>query len=96
MESLRVADRYRSRPDAWDELPDADFRVSCSKADGWRVEILTPRARRWARTNLSCDQYDTTDPVFSTDLAGANSLIHRARLSGLVSEYSGPLAPVRI
>ena len=66
------------------------------KSDGWRVEILTPRARRWARTNLSCDQYDTTDRSFSTDLAGANSLIHRARLSGLVSEYAGPLAPVRI
>lgn len=94
MDSLRVADRHRSRPNAWDDLPDADFRVSGSKTNGYRVEILTPRARRWARTNLGCDQHNTTE--FSTDLAGANSLIHRAREAGYVSEYAGPVTSVRI
>lgn len=28
--------------------------------------------------------------MFTTDLAGVNSLIHRARMAGLVSEYLGP------
>ncbi len=96
MERFSPADRHRLPPNALDHLPDADFRVSCSTPHGWKVEMLTPRARLWARTNLSCDQFDTAEPVFSTDLAGANSLIHRARLSGLVSEYAGPLAAVRI
>lgn len=96
MESPGFTQRDDSRSETVDMLPEADFRVWRSKCDGWRVEIVTSRARRWARSNLNCDQHDSSDAVFSTDLAGVNSVIHRARLAGLVSEFSGPLSPVRI
>lgn len=77
-------------------LQNADFRVWSAGRGGWKVELVSPRARLWARSNFNADHRDASGTILSTDLAGANSLIHRARLSGLVSEYSGPLAPVRV
>lgn len=61
-----------------------DFRIWRSDHNGWKFELLSPRAKHWGRGNLNLDQCQTRKNVFRTNLAGINSLMHRARMAGLI------------
>lgn len=74
----------------------ADFRICFSRSDRWQVAMLSERARRWAGQNLNSDLYDVSHTELTTDLEGVNSLLHRARMAGLASEYVGPFESVRL
>lgn len=74
----------------------ADFRVCFSRSEGWQVAMLSERARRWAGQNLNSDLYDMSHTELTTNLQGVNSLLHRARMAGLASEYVGPFQSVRL
>ena len=72
----------------------ADFRISFSGPQGWQVAVLSERARRWADQNLNNDLSGVRQNELTTNLGGVNSLLHRARLAGLATEYIGPHARV--
>lgn len=66
---------------------EADIGIWHSNRGEWKFELLSPRARQWARGNLNLDQCRTRGDVFRTDLSGINSLIQRGRTVGLSSQY---------
>ena len=65
---------------------ETDLRIWRSGPGGWKFELVSPKARRWARSNLNFDRYQTCENVFRTDVSGVNSLIQRGRMAGLVAE----------
>ena len=93
---MQGLNRHHAEPTETSSLPELDLKVWRSDGTGWTIEFLSPNARRWARTGCNHGLREETGDLVTTDLAGANSLLHRARLAGLVSELAGTFAPVRI
>lgn len=73
-----------------------DFRVRRMERGRWKVDAASDRARAWAERNVNFDHYDETAMAVLTDLAGANSLAHRARMAGFSLEYVGPIETVKL
>ena len=72
----------------------SDFRVRRIAAGRWKIDAISGRAQAWARRNINLDRYDEAATTVDTDLDGANSLAHRARMAGLSIAFAGPIETV--
>lgn len=73
-----------------------DFRVLFDERRIWRIQVLSERARDWARNYPICGSYSVDQDMIVTDLGGVNGLIFNARLQGYRCEYQGPRQLVRL
>ena len=64
----------------------ADFQLTKIDTGNWRLRILTQRGNAWVRANGPA--IDNNELTLS--LQAANSLLGRARVNGLCTEYIGP------
>ena len=66
-----------------------DFRMRRIGAGRWRIDAVSDQARAWVRRNVNLDHYDDAATAVETDVNGANSLAHRARMAGFSLGLTG-------
>lgn len=91
--AVLLSGRIRAQAsDSENSLP--DFRVRRIAAGRWKIDAVSRRARAWAERNVNFDHFDEDAMAVNTDLDGANSLAHRARMAGLSLAFVGPIETV--
>ena len=59
-----------------------DFRMRPIGAGRWKIDAVSDQAQAWVRWNVNLDRNDDAATAVETDVNGANSLAHRARMAG--------------
>ena len=66
-----------------------DFRMRRIGAGRWKIDAVSDQARAWVRRNVNLDRHDDAATAVETDVNGANSLAHRARMAGFSLGFTG-------